>query len=137
MCPHCSSGQTGQTSQDNIPDTTWDLCGNPSALRLPGASSPTDCHYCYCCHCRCHCCCYCCHCCCRAKLDSNAALTEFCADLEAAVIETIEAGKVTKDLAICIHGTTKVTPDQYLNTEAFMEAISATFQQKRSAKAKM
>lgn len=74
---------------------------------------------------------------CRAKLDSNAALAEFCSDLEAAVIETIEQGKMTKDLAICVHGTTKVTPDQYLNTEAFMEAISATFQQKRHAKSKM
>ena len=74
---------------------------------------------------------------CRAKLDSNAALAEFCADLEAAVIETIESGKMTKDLAICVHGTTKVAPEQYLNTEAFMNAISDTFQQKRQAKAKM
>lgn len=74
---------------------------------------------------------------CRAKLDSNAALAEFCADLEAAVIETIESGKMTKDLAICVHSTTKVSPDQYLNTEAFMNAISDTFQQKRQAKAKM
>lgn len=73
----------------------------------------------------------------RAKLDSNAALTEFCSDLEAAVIETIESGNMTKDLAICVHGTTKVTPDQYLNTEKFMEAIAATFQQKRQAKSKM
>jgi isocitrate dehydrogenase len=37
-------------------------------------------------------------------------------DLEAAVIETIEKGSMTKDLAICVHGTSKVTPDQYLNT---------------------
>jgi hypothetical protein len=37
-----------------------------------------------------------CHHLCRAKLDSNAALAEFCSDLEAAVIETIEAGKMTK-----------------------------------------
>lgn len=73
----------------------------------------------------------------RAKLDSNAALADFCTDLEAAVIETIESGSMTKDLAICVHGTTKVTPDQYLNTTAFMEAISTTFQQKRQAKSKM
>lgn len=44
----------------------------------------------------------------RAKLDSNPALTDFCTALEAAVIETIEAGHMTKDLAICVHGTTKV-----------------------------
>lgn len=72
--------------------------------------------------------------CCRAKLDSNAALAEWCTALEAAVIETIEAGKMTKDLAICVHGTTRVTPDQYLNTEAFMDAISETFAAKWSAK---
>lgn len=30
-------------------------------------------------------------------------------DLERAVIETIEEGHYTKDLAICVHGTTKVS----------------------------
>lgn len=40
----------------------------------------------------------------RAKLDSNAALGEWCLDLEAAVIDTIKAGSMTKDLAICVHG---------------------------------
>eukprot|EP00775_Hariotina_reticulata_P008933 gene8933-9110_t len=73
----------------------------------------------------------------RAKLDNNPALAEFCTDLEAAVIETIEAGQMTKDLAICVHGTTKVSPDQYLNTEAFMNAISATFAKKWEAKSKL
>lgn len=76
----------------------------------------------------------CCCCCCRAKLDSNAELTEWCNSLEAAVIETIEAGKMTKDLAICVHGTTRVTPDTYLNTEAFMNAISDTFEKKWAAR---
>lgn len=71
----------------------------------------------------------------RAKLDDNAALAEWCSALETAVIETIETGKVTKDLAICVHGTTKVSPDQYLNTEAFMDAISETMQKKWAAKA--
>lgn len=70
----------------------------------------------------------------RAKLDSNAELAQFCTDLEAAVIETIEAGKVTKDLAICQHGN-KVTPDQYLNTEPFMDAVAATFAAKRAGSA--
>lgn len=53
--------------------------------------------------------------------------------LEAAVIETIEAGKYTKDLAICVHGTTSVQPNQYLNTEPFMDAIVATFEAKLGA----
>ena len=37
-----------------------------------------------------------------------AALAKFCGDLEAAVIRTVEEGHMTKDLAICVHGTTKV-----------------------------
>lgn len=63
----------------------------------------------------------------RAKLDSNVALSQFCGDLEKAVVDTIEAGHMTKDLAICVHGTTKVTPDQYECTEPFMDSISSTF----------
>jgi hypothetical protein len=31
----------------------------------------------------------------------------------------------------------QVTPDQYLNTEPFMDAIAATFQKRRAAKSKM
>jgi isocitrate dehydrogenase len=73
----------------------------------------------------------------RGRLDGNTALVEWADDLEAAVIETVEAGKYTKDLAICVHGTTKVTPDQYLNTEPFMDAIAATFSAKRAARAKL
>ena len=61
----------------------------------------------------------------RAKLDGNAPLGKFCADLEKAVILTIEDGDMTKDLAICVHGTSKVTPDQYLATEPFMDKIAA------------
>ena len=45
----------------------------------------------------------------RAKLDDNEKLATFSTDLESAVIETIEAGYYTKDLAICVHGTTKVS----------------------------
>ena len=44
----------------------------------------------------------------RAKLDGNDKLAQFSTDLEDAVIETIEAGHYTKDLAICVHGTNKV-----------------------------
>jgi isocitrate dehydrogenase len=41
----------------------------------------------------------------RAKLDNNAALTKFAAALEEACIETVESGKMTKDLALCVHGS--------------------------------
>ena len=40
----------------------------------------------------------------RAKLDANAALAHFATTLEEVCIETIEAGHMTKDLAICIKG---------------------------------
>ena len=71
----------------------------------------------------------------RAKLDGNDALLQWSHDLEAAVISTIEAGHMTKDLAICVHGTTKVTPDQYLNTEPFMDKVAEALAAKRGVKA--
>lgn len=40
----------------------------------------------------------------RAKLDNNARLLEFTEKLEAACITTVESGKMTKDLALLIHG---------------------------------
>jgi len=43
----------------------------------------------------------------RAKLDSNDDLRKFASSLEAVCIETIEAGFMTKDLAICIKGMEK------------------------------
>lgn len=46
----------------------------------------------------------------------------FAKNMEKAVIETVEAGHMTKDLAICVHGW-GVTEDQYLMTEAFMDEI--------------
>ena len=45
----------------------------------------------------------------RAKLDDTPDLATFAGDLEAAVIETIESGKYTKDLAIGVHQTTKAS----------------------------
>lgn len=58
----------------------------------------------------------------RAKLDNNPALDKFCKTLEKVCVETVESGKMTKDLAVCIYGE-KLTKDQYLNTEPFLEAI--------------
>lgn len=42
--------------------------------------------------------------CIRAKLDNNERLQDFTRKLEAACVETVESGKMTKDLAILIHG---------------------------------
>ena len=40
----------------------------------------------------------------RAKLDDNPKLLDFTEKLEAACIGTVESGKMTKDLALIIHG---------------------------------
>ncbi len=54
----------------------------------------------------------------RAKLDNNAALAKFCTTLERVCIETVESGKMTKDLAILI---SKDAPWQ--NTQDFLASI--------------
>jgi isocitrate dehydrogenase len=43
----------------------------------------------------------------RGKLDNNQALIDWSQKLEKACIQTIESGKMTKDLAGCIHGIKK------------------------------
>ena len=54
----------------------------------------------------------------RAKLDNNPKLAEFAATLEKVCIETVESGKMTKDLALLI---SKDSP--WLNTQDFLAAI--------------
>ena len=63
----------------------------------------------------------------RGNLDGNKDLVRFAHTLERVCIETVESGKMTKDLAAIIHGE-KVTPDKYLNTEPFLEAINQGLQ---------
>ncbi|KAL6773713.1 IDH3 [Auxenochlorella protothecoides x Auxenochlorella symbiontica] len=66
----------------------------------------------------------------RAKLDGNEELAKFTTDLEDSVLTVIRGGEYTKDLAVCVHGTTRVTPDQYLNTEPFINRIKETLESK-------
>ena len=63
----------------------------------------------------------------RGNLDKNQDLVNFCHTLERVCIETVESGKMTKDLAAIIHGD-KVSADKYLNTEPFLEAINQNLQ---------
>lgn len=65
----------------------------------------------------------------RGKLDNNQELIDFSNTLEEVCIETVESGKMTKDLAVCIHGS-KVSPNDYLNTEDFLTAINDNFSKK-------
>ena len=59
----------------------------------------------------------------RGKLDGNQALIDFADALEAVCIETVESGKMTKDLAVCIHGNKVNHGEHYLYTEEFLDAI--------------
>ena len=58
----------------------------------------------------------------RGELDKNQELVNFAHTLEKVCVQTVESGKMTKDLAVCIHGD-NVKPDQYLTTEDFLTAI--------------
>uniref|UniRef100_A0A2L2Y4V3 Isocitrate dehydrogenase [NADP] n=1 Tax=Parasteatoda tepidariorum TaxID=114398 RepID=A0A2L2Y4V3_PARTP len=60
----------------------------------------------------------------RAKLDANLKLSNFSKTLEKVCVETIEAGFMTKDLAICIKGMKGVTRADYLNTFEFLDKLA-------------
>lgn len=65
----------------------------------------------------------------RGKFDGNNELIHFAETLEKVCIETVESGKMTKDLAVCIYGN-DVPSDKYLTTENFLEAINKNLQSK-------
>ena len=62
-------------------------------------------------------------------LDNNQELIKFCKALETVCIETVESGKMTKDLAVCIYGN-GVKSDQYLTTEDFLNSLDANLKAK-------
>jgi isocitrate dehydrogenase len=66
----------------------------------------------------------------RAKLDKNGELQNFCETLEAAVIETVEKGYMTKDLALCISEGKEVPRSKYCSTEEFMNRCEETLKAK-------
>jgi isocitrate dehydrogenase len=61
----------------------------------------------------------------RGKLDDTPAVVQFAETLERVCIDTVEDGKMTKDLAIL------VGPEQpWLTTEQFLEALDAELQRR-------
>jgi isocitrate dehydrogenase len=70
----------------------------------------------------------------RGKLDNNEALVNFCHALEQVCIETVEAGHMTKDLALCIHGK-DLKAEHYLYTEDFLALLDANLRKKLTATA--
>jgi isocitrate dehydrogenase len=59
----------------------------------------------------------------RGKLDDNKELIHFAQTLEKVCVETVESGKMTKDLAVCAHGNNVKHGEHYLYTEEFLAAI--------------
>ncbi|ESO85992.1 hypothetical protein LOTGIDRAFT_220933 [Lottia gigantea] len=68
----------------------------------------------------------------RGKLDGNQDLQRWAQLMEKACVDTVDSGKMTKDLAGCIHGLKNVTPSHYLNTMDFLSAISEEFERQWS-----
>lgn len=66
----------------------------------------------------------------RGKLDGNQELIDFCHALEQVCIETVESGKMTKDLAVCIHGNKVEHGAHYLYTEEFLDALDENLKKK-------
>ena len=67
------------------------------------------------------------------KLDANQELISFCSTLEKVCIETVEGGKMTKDLALLIHGK-KLDKTHYLTTQKFLSELKRNLEQKISDK---
>ncbi|KQR34124.1 isocitrate dehydrogenase [Rhizobium sp. Leaf155] len=64
----------------------------------------------------------------RAKLDDNAELAKFATTLETVCVDTVEAGYMTKDLALLIG------PDQpWLSTTAFLDKIDENLKKAMAA----
>jgi isocitrate dehydrogenase len=59
----------------------------------------------------------------RAKLDDNAALKAFAATLEKVCVDTVEAGAMTKDLALLVGAEQK-----WLSTSGFLDKVDENLQ---------
>ena len=64
----------------------------------------------------------------RGKLDNTPAVTQFADTLERVCVETVESGKMTKDLALLVGGDTP-----WLTTDEFMAAVSDNLAKKLAA----
>ncbi|SDL79670.1 NADP-dependent isocitrate dehydrogenase [Siphonobacter aquaeclarae] len=66
----------------------------------------------------------------RGKLDGNQELVDFANALEEVCVETVEAGKMTKDLAVNIYGNKVNHGEHYLYTEEFLDELDKGLQVK-------
>ncbi|MEN9834259.1 MAG: hypothetical protein RL011_452 [Pseudomonadota bacterium] len=63
----------------------------------------------------------------RGKLDETPALTKFAQTLEKVCVETVESGKMTKDLAVSIYGN-NLPAGSYQNTADFLDTLAANLE---------
>jgi len=63
----------------------------------------------------------------RGTVDGNPALQQFATDLEMVCVETVESGKMTKDLALLVGNG-----QDWLNTQDFLAALDENLQAKRA-----
>jgi isocitrate dehydrogenase len=68
----------------------------------------------------------------RGKLDGNNDLIRFAETLEKVCVETVESGKMTKDLAVLAFGN-DVKEGQYLNTEDFLDVLDRNMKERWQA----
>ena len=61
----------------------------------------------------------------RGRLDGTPDVIRFAENLERVCVETIEAGSMTKDLAVAVHGTINPPEGTFLTTDAFMAELEA------------
>lgn len=69
----------------------------------------------------------------RAKFDSNDELKKFAENLEAVIIDTVETGFMTKDLAILVEGSNQVDRSKYLNTFEFIDKVAENLNKKMAS----
>ena len=67
----------------------------------------------------------------RGKLDNNQELIKFCKTLEEVCIETVEDGKMTKDLAMLVFRDDLVDSN-FLTTQEFLDELKKNLNQKLS-----
>jgi isocitrate dehydrogenase len=63
----------------------------------------------------------------RGKLDGTPEVTEFAKKLEQVCVQTVEAGHMTKDLAVCIHGNNPPA-GSFLYTTDFLGKLAENMQ---------
>jgi isocitrate dehydrogenase len=64
----------------------------------------------------------------RATIDNNEFLKTFVHDLESSVIQTVENGFMTKDLALIVNGTSELKRNQYCETIEFIKKVRETYE---------